>query len=129
MPDKQEPPLEKPGFDIPEPKVETLAASVVDNLSVSEEKAFSSPSTLSEWRLRSTRRNWWVNVTLKVLLFTIVIFLNFWWTHRVLQLLWNSADSKSQYHLDNSVLIALVTTSLANFLALVIIVAKNLFPS
>jgi hypothetical protein len=70
-----------------------------------------------------------LNISLKVCLFIFVITMNIWWTHRVLQLIWVSADSESAYHLDNSVLIALVTTSLANFLALVGIVAKHLFPS
>jgi hypothetical protein len=43
-------------------------------------------------------------------------------------MLWKAGSNNSGFHLDNSVQIALVSTSIANFLALVIVVAKHLFP-
>lgn len=46
----------------------------------------------------------------------------------VLALLWQSGREGTKFHLNDGVLIALVTTSVANFLALVLIIARNLFP-
>lgn len=40
-----------------------------------------------------------------------------------------SGAIRSKFHLDDSVLIALVSTSIANFLTLLVILAKHLFPS
>jgi hypothetical protein len=128
-----QPQLGKPkeSFEIPEPRVEKLEASVAECASRTEAakelSAFS--KSRPEWWLRSPQYDWLLNTLLKLILFIFVIIMNIWWTHRVLQLVWLSAFSASQYRLANSVLIALVTTSLANFLALVAIVAKHLFPS
>jgi hypothetical protein len=128
-----QPPKEKSQetFNIPEPRIEKLEVSVADSLSFAdaakEVSAFS--KSRGGWWLRSPQYDWLLNFVLKLLLFIVVISMNIWWTHRVLQLVWQSASMTSQYHLANSVLIALVTTSLANFLALVAIVAKHLFPS
>jgi len=76
-------------------------------------------------------RSWWdwiqVHV-LKWILFGFVLGINIWWTNNILKMVWLSGSSPSYFHLDNNVLIALVSTSIANFLALVIIVAKSLFP-
>ncbi|SRR6266446_468013 len=128
-----QPQAEKPKepIKIPQPRIEKLEVSVAESLSLAEAtkevSAFS--KSRGEWWLRSTHYEWLLNIILKILLFAFVIAMNIWWTHRVLQLLWQSASLTSQYRLANSVLIALVTTSLANFLALVAIVAKHLFPS
>jgi hypothetical protein len=56
------------------------------------------------------------------------VLINIYWAHQVVSMLWKSGNHNSGFHLDNSVQIALVTTSIANFLALVIVVAKHLFP-
>lgn len=61
-------------------------------------------------------------------LFLFVISLNVWWDHSVMRLIRESGMNGSGFHLSDSVLIALITTSIANFLVLVHIVAKNLFP-
>jgi hypothetical protein len=116
--------MPKPPVDIPDPEVPGTPEP--DSLAAKEVTAF---GRRAEWFLRSVQYERPLNLILKVSLFIFVIVMNIWWTHRVLQLIWESADSKSDYHLANSVLIALVTTSLANFLALVAIVAKHLFPS
>jgi hypothetical protein len=115
---------EPSAVEIPDPEVP--GTPTPDSLAAQEVTAF---GRRAEWFLRSTQYEQWLNLILKTLLFIFVIVMNIWWTHRVLQLVWESADSKSDYHLANSVLIALVSTSLANFLALVAIVAKHLFPS
>jgi hypothetical protein len=110
-------------IDIPDPEIPDLPDP--DNLASKEVAAF---EKRRGWSLRSIQVERWLDIILKTVLFIIVIAMNIWWTHRVLQLVWKSADSKSDYHLANSVLIALVTTSLANFLTLVAIVARYLFP-
>jgi len=107
--------------EIPEPELPGDASD--DSLSAKE--VFSYPK---KWYSISGYEKS-INLLLKVILFVFVIILNIWWTHRVLQLVWSSADSHARFHLSDSVLIALVTTSLANFIALVVIVAKHLFPS
>jgi len=95
-----------------------------DALAVREDADFG-----KEWLLKSGKLEWGLKYVFKILLFAFVLGMNIWWSHRVLQLVWDSAGSKSGYRLSDSVLIALVTTSLANFIALVAIVAKHLFPS
>jgi hypothetical protein len=116
--------MPEPPAEIPDPEIPGTPEP--DSLAAKEVTAFDHKA---EWFLRSTQYERWQNLILKTFLFIFIIVMNIWWTHRVLQLVWESADSKSNYHLANSVLIALVTTSLANFLALVAIVAKHLFPS
>jgi hypothetical protein len=131
MVDQRQPEQPNEPIKIPEVPTERFAVSVADSLSFAEAtkevSAFS--KSRGEWWLRSPQYEWLLNITLKFSLFIFVIAMNTWWTHRVLQLVWESSAMKPNYRLANSVLIALVTTSLANFLALVAIVAKHLFPS
>lgn len=63
----------------------------------------------------------------RTLLFAFALAVNIWWGRHVLAMLWQSGREGAKFHLDNAVLIALVTTSIANFLALVAIIARNLF--
>jgi hypothetical protein len=63
----------------------------------------------------------------RTLLFGFALGVNIWWSRHVLAMLWQSGREGTKFHLDNTVLIALVTTSIANFLALVAIIARNLF--
>jgi len=76
-----------------------------------------------DWRARTTFQRY----VLKWVMFLFVLGIDIWWTHNVLRMVW-LCGSKSYFHLDNSVLITLVSTSVGNFLALVAIVARNLFP-
>ncbi|MGB2628044.1 MAG: hypothetical protein WAK20_14755 [Candidatus Acidiferrum sp.] len=97
-----------------------------DRLAVQEASGFDSDKErwmkywLWDWRLR---------FGLKLILFLFVVVINIYWAHQVTMMLWKAGSSNSGFHLDNSVQIALVSTSIANFLALVIVVAKHLFPS
>jgi hypothetical protein len=127
MPDETKTPG-KPAFDIPEPKIEPLTLSVGDSLSTSEATAF---STGSESELRRKHWDWRLRVAFRVSLFLFVVAINGWWSYEITRILWHSgySGSNSNFHLNDSVLIALVTTSIANFLALVIIVARHLFPT
>jgi len=118
-----------PPFNIPEPKIEKLEASVADTLSLAEaaqefhgfQSGKKSSLTLPWW-------DWIQTYILKWLLFAFVVVINVWWTRNILKMVWLSGSKGSYFHLDNDVLIALGSTSIANFLALVVIVAKNLFP-
>src|SRR6266851_8593115 len=89
-------PMAEPPVEIPDPEVPGTPAP--DSLATKEVTAF---GRRGEWFLRSSQYEWWLNIILKALLFIVVIILNIWWTHRVLQLVWESADVKSDYHLAN----------------------------
>ncbi len=129
MADQPQPNKPQEPFKIPEPKIERLEVSLADSLSLAD--------AAQEYRGFQSRnqsaltRSWWdwiqVHV-LKWILFGFVLGINIWWTNNILKMVWLSGSSPSYFHLDNGVLITLVSTSIANFLALVIIVAKNLFP-
>lgn len=112
-------PPEARKFDIPEPP-----RREADFLAVEEAASFD-----KEWRLKSTKLEWGLWFVLKLVLFVFVLGLNVYWAHQVIMMLWKSGMAASGFHLSDSVLIALVTTSIANFVALVVIVAKHLFPS
>ena len=122
---------EKPeeSFKIPDPSVEELKVSVADSMSLAdaalEYRGFESRSKLP------LTRPWWdwlQSYVLKLLLFGFVVWINIWWTRNVLKMVWQSGSQGNYFHLDNNVLITLVSTSIASFLGLVAIVAKSLFP-
>jgi hypothetical protein len=118
-------------FKIPEPKIDpALAPSIAESFSLveatREAEGFASGKTSD---LKQRTWDWRLGFVLKVLLFMFVLAVNGWWIWEVLRMLWRSGSVGSNFHLDDSVLIALVSTSIANFLALVIVVAKHLFPS
>jgi hypothetical protein len=64
---------------------------------------------------------------LRIVLFIFALGINIWWDKHVLAILWQAGRVGTGFHLGDSVLIALVTTSVANFLALVGIIARDLF--
>jgi hypothetical protein len=99
---------------------------VPDGLAVQEASGFDSGS--ERW-MKYWRWDWRLRFGLKLILFLFVVLINIYWAHQVVMLLWKAGSRNSDFHLDNSVQIALVTTSIANFLALVIVVAKHLFPA
>jgi hypothetical protein len=129
MVDQPQPDKPQPVFKIPEPKVDRLDVSVADSLSLAD-AAQEFRGFQSRNKSNLTRSWWdWIQVhVLKWILFGFVLAINIWWTNNVLKMVWRSGSAGSYFHLDEGVLIALVSTSIANFLALVIIVAKNLFP-
>lgn len=120
-------PNEKPDFEIPDANIKPLAVAVGDSLSADEASAFSARK--SETELRRTHWDWRLRICFKVLLFLFVLGINAWWSYEIKAILWRSGSSGSDFHLSDSVLIALVSTSIANFLGLVVIVARHLFPS
>lgn len=109
------------------PRVAVASPSArIDDLAVRESTGFAEDS---RWALSHASWDWLLRFTLKILLFGFVIALNLWWDINVRRMLWQSGLAGSHFHLNDPVLIALVTTSMANFVALIAIVAKHLFPS
>jgi hypothetical protein len=129
MTDEPAPQKSKESFKIPEPRIEELKVSVADSMSLAdaaqEYRGFQSRNKLA------LTRPWWdclQSYLLKLILFGFVLGINIWWTRNVLKMVWLSGSQGSYFHLDNNVLITLVSTSIASFLGLVAIVTKNLFP-
>jgi hypothetical protein len=116
-------------FKIPDPRIEDLKVSVADSMSLAdaalEYRGFQSRSRSP---LTRTWWDWLLTYVLKLILFGFVLAINIWWTRNVLKMVWLSGSQGSHFHLDNDVLITLVSTSIASFLGLVAIVTKNLFP-
>jgi hypothetical protein len=73
--------------------------------------------------------DWNLKFILKILLFAFVLVINVWWDKQVSDWVWYSGYVGGHFHLSDTVLVALASTSTANFLALILIVAKHLFPS
>ena len=111
----------EPGFDIPSPLDDERLSS--DTLAVEEAEAFD-----KGWALKTAKLEWHLKFWLKLLLFIFILGMNVYWAHQVIWMVWKAGLDGGGFHLANSVLIALVTTSIANFIALVVIVAKHLFP-
>ena len=110
---------------IPEPQRSALQNAFSQLEAVAERLGFESGD---DSELRRTIWDWRLKYCLKVLLFIFVISLNVWWVRNVLAMVWKSGSAGSNFHLGDSVLIALVSTSIANFFALVLVVARHLFP-
>jgi hypothetical protein len=114
-------------FDIPDPPIPD-SRSVIYEKSLGE--AVFEQRQLSSWLSPKAREgyDWFMCFILKPVLFSFVLGISTWWICDVSGIVWQSGRSGSGFHLNDSVLIALITTSIANFLALVTIIAKNLFP-
>jgi hypothetical protein len=114
---------------IPTPKIEEIAevstASAVSQIEALKEQVGFSSGRQSELRQQS---DWVQRYYFKWVLFAFVVGMSAWWSYSVLRMVWKSGTSGSTFHLSDSVLIALVSTSIANFLGLVVIVARHLFP-
>jgi len=120
----------QPDFPIPPPPSDLPAGDVASLALAFKEATSISKGTLEEeTRLKRDWRDWNLRFWLKILLFVFVCALNVWWDSRVAAWIWYSGYVGGHFHLSDTVLVALATTSTANFLALILIVAKHLFPS
>ncbi len=108
-------------FEVPGPAKNEPEASTA--LAVKEVVAFDTDDS-SMWQGKWPRY-FFHGGRIALIVFALVI--NWWWDLNVRALLWQSGRAGSGFHLNDSVLIALVTTSVANFLALVGIIARDLF--
>jgi len=119
------------GLEIPEPSIDPALSpteAALPSLRVATNELFAF-STDAGWARFSARLEWYLRRRLKIALFCFVLVINIWWTWTITRMLWHSGMANSTFHLSDSVLIALVSTSIANFLGLVVIVARHLFPS
>ena len=112
----------------PPPPLEEESADVTSLRRALKEDEGNQKGTL-EGEARRGILDWNLRFWLKILLFVFVVSLNIWWDTRVADWVWYSGYAGGGFHLSDPVLIALATTSTANFLALILIVAKHLFPS
>lgn len=119
-------PYTREPMDIPRSQLFTPASMGVDDLALRESVGFANDN---KWSLSHASWDWLLRFVLKIALFGFVIALNLWWDVNVRRMIWRSGTVGSQFHLNDPVLIALVTTSMANFVALIAIVARHLFPS
>jgi hypothetical protein len=130
LPLPPDPPLAQESIQIPKPGTketeEVPAANAVSYFEALKEQSGFSSGKESELRQKSLE--WSQKYYLKWIMFGFVLLINIAWTVSILRFLWLSGFNKGGFHLDNSVLITLVSTSIGNFVALVAIVAKNLFP-
>jgi hypothetical protein len=118
---------EKPEYPIPDPPKLDLTTPL-NQISFTEaisEQGQMGAAWSPKWR---EKYDWGVRFVLRPILFAAVAWLNIWWDRQVCAMLWQSGREKTGFHLPNSVLVALVTTSMGNFIALVVIIAKHLFP-
>jgi hypothetical protein len=115
-------------FSIPPPPTLDAEASDIRSLIRAAKEEEGNESGNLERVARRGDLDWNLRFVLKILLFVFVVFLNVWWDTRVADWVWYSGYIGGKFHLSDAVLIALVSTSTANFLALILIVARHLFP-
>jgi hypothetical protein len=117
-------------IQIPKPNFEEIeevpTGSVVSYIEALREQSGFSSGSQSE--LQRRKRDWKQKYHLKWILFGFVLTINIVWTFGVLWILWCSGSRRNGFHLDDGVLITLISTSIVNFVSLAAIVAKNLFP-
>jgi hypothetical protein len=96
------------------------------SLALDEAQAFAGGD---EWKMRHAKLRSMRDLILSIALFVFVLGLNLWWDFAIAKWVRLSGTQGSNFHLSDSVLIALTTTSVANFVGLLVIVARHLFPS
>jgi hypothetical protein len=128
-PPEANPQSEKIPFEIPEPSADAVLGKPVDDGEAEKEYLAFSQSTDEAWKLSVPRMDWTLRRIFRISLFIFVLLINVCWSAAIIVMLWKSAKIGGNFRLSDSVLVALVTTSIANFLGLVVIVARHLFPS
>ncbi len=115
-------------FEIPEPRIPNLDSPIgqISFANAQNEKSQFSSSFSPTFH---DHYDWVLRFILRPALFVFIVGVNAWWDWNVKNLIWQAGRAGSGFHLDNAVLIALITTSMANFLAIVAIVARHLFPN
>jgi len=128
-PPEDSPSPEKISFEIPEPSSDIALTRVpCDDGATNEYIAFSQ-STDEAWKRSVPRMDWTLRRIFRIILFVFVLLINVSWSMAIIVMLWKSGKIGGYFRLSDSVLVALVSTSIANFLGLVVIVARHLFPS
>ena len=116
-------------IEIPKPKPQEIEEAARNSFSyieaLKEQVGFSSGK---ESELKHQHMDWSQKYYLKWVMFGFVLLINVIWTAGIFRILWLTGFHAYGFHLDNNVLITLVSTSIGNFVALVAIVARHLFP-
>ena len=86
-----------------------------------------SDGTLSPTQDKEDHFDWTLDFWLRSLFFFFALLINIWWDYNVRQMIWQSGRTNAGFHLSDGVLIALLTTSIANFIGLLTIIANYLF--
>ena len=86
-----------------------------------------SDGTLSPVKDQEDHFDWTLDFWLRALFFFFALLINIWWDYNVRQMIWQSGRTNAGFHLSDGVLIALLTTSIANFIGLLTIIANYLF--
>ena len=86
-----------------------------------------SDGTLAPVRDREDHFDWTLDFWLRLSFFLFALLINLWWDYNVRQMIWQSGRINAGFHLSDGVLIALLTTSIANFIGLLTIIANYLF--
>ncbi len=107
---------------------EAVAETVSLNLDIEEQhkKAFLEfyNEKIKKYKLRSERYR--VNTGMRITFSVVYTILLIWWLNKVIQIL--THNNLCSFKLSDNVLIALLVTSTANVIGMVVIVLKNLFP-
>ncbi len=86
-----------------------------------------SDGTLSPVKDQEDHFDWTLDFWLRLSFFLFALLINVWWDYNVRQMIWQSGRTNAGFHLSDGVLIALLTTSIANFIGLLTIIANYLF--
>ncbi len=86
-----------------------------------------SDGTLSPVKDKEDHFDWTLDFWLRALFFFFALLINIWWDYNVREMIWQSGRTNAGFHLSDGVLIALLTTSIANFIGLLTIIANYLF--
>ena len=78
-------------------------------------------------RSEERHADWGARYWLRVCFFFFALLLNLWWDLNVRDMVLQAGRAGAGFHLSDKVLVALLTTSIANFLALLGIIARFLF--
>ncbi len=86
-----------------------------------------SDGTLSPVKDQEDHFDWTLDFWLRLSFFLFALVINIWWDYNVREMIWQSGRTNAGFHLSDGVLIALLTTSIANFIGLLTIIANYLF--
>lgn len=117
------PNLEIPELSLDRPSDAGIAEQVSLHTAAQELEGFRSGKLTP----RQASAEWSLRFILRTFFFFFALLINLWWANNVRLMLWQAGRVNSGFHLSNSVLIVLLTTSIANFLALLTIIATHLF--
>jgi hypothetical protein len=109
-------------------KDQESAAAASERIAALEAKGFEE-GTLAPTLDDEGHADWTLDFCLRLLFFVFALLINTWWSVNVRDLVWQSGRTHSGFHLSDKVLVVLLTTSIANYIALLSIIARYLYRS